>query len=266
LFGAEVWINPDGLEWARAKWGRVAKLYFRLMEWSSLRVANRIIADAKAIELSLASRHGELKACSVIPYGCEIVEVPPPTEPLSKWNITPDEYYIVVCRLEPENHVREILEAFKSSQSERKLIVVGNSASGTKYVQGLLSIHDPRIQMIGTVYEKDRLIALRYHSFAYLHGHSVGGTNPSLLEAMGCGNFILAHDNPFNRETVATAGMFFRDAEGLTGLVNRVDADPSIRSDFKKKARVRARECFSWEDIVAEYAALMSQFHHAKHQ
>jgi glycosyltransferase involved in cell wall biosynthesis len=257
LFGSEVWINPDGLEWARAKWGPAAKLYFRLMEWVSIRTANRIIADAKTIEISLASRHGELKACSVIPYGCEVVEVPPAREPLSKWDLEADEYYLLVCRLEPENHVREILQAFKSSRSKRKLIVVGNHASGTRYVESLLSIHDPRIQMIGTLYDQDQLRSLRYYSFAYFHGHSVGGTNPSLLEAMGCGNLIMAHDNPFNRETLAEAGTFFTTPDDLTQAIESVDRNPLGRGHFQQAARSRARENYSWQEIIAKYAELM---------
>lgn len=259
FWGTPTWINPDGLEWARAKWGRLAKLYFRLMEWTSVRFADRIIADAKAIEESLQSRHNNLKPCSVIPYGCDIVEDSPNPEFLEKFRLNPEQYYLVVCRLEPENHVREILQAFRASQSRRKLVVVGDRASGTRYVEELLAIQDERIQLIGTVYEPPQLLSLRYHSLAYFHGHSVGGTNPSLLEAMGCGNFILAHDNAFNRETLGQAGKFFESIESLTNAINEVDADPSIRSHFKEAARERARRCFSWNDIVARYAELMRQ-------
>lgn len=257
LFGAEVWINPDGLEWARAKWGPGAKLYFRTMEWVSVRVANRMIADAKAIETSLASRHGELKSCSVIPYGCEAIETPPSIDLLSKWNLEAESYFLIVCRLEPENHVREILQAFNSSKSERKLVVVGNHLKCTEYVESLLAIDDPRIHMIGTIYDQTQLTSLRYHSFAYLHGHSVGGTNPSLLEAMGCGNFVIAHDNPFNRETLAQAGRFFKNAEDLTEMIDRVDRDPSMRRFYKEAARSRARDCYSWGEIVRRYTELM---------
>lgn len=260
LFGTEVWINPDGLEWARAKWGWTAKLYFHLMEWASIRIADRIIADANAIEISLRSRHGELKSCSVIPYGCEVVEGPPPRRPLSEWNLEADNYYLIVCRLEPENHVREILRAFQASRSERKLIIVGNHASGTEYVNSLHAIQDPRIQMIGTLYDQRELTCLRFHSFAYFHGHSVGGTNPSLLEAMGCGNFILAHDNPFNRETLGETGKFFGTSEDLTKAINEVDANASIRNGFREAARARARKYFSWEDIIDRYAVLIQQF------
>src|SRR5580693_4707763 len=89
LYGAKVWINPDGLEWARAKWGFVAKSYFHLMEWASVRAANRIIADSEAIATSLASRHGRLPACTVIPYGCEVIETSPPPQPLTEWDLGP---------------------------------------------------------------------------------------------------------------------------------------------------------------------------------
>src|ERR1700757_2364666 len=104
LWGAQVWINPDGLEWARAKWGLVARNYFRMMEWTSVRVSNRLIADAQAIAAYLASRHGKLSACTVIPYGCDVIETPPPSGLLTQWNLDPSSYYLVVCRLEPENH------------------------------------------------------------------------------------------------------------------------------------------------------------------
>lgn len=257
VFGTEVWINPDGLEWARSKWGRIAKLHFRLMEWASVRIADRIIADAQAIESSLEDRHGELKSCSVIPYGCEIVTAPPSSGLLSKWNIESNAYYLIVCRLEPENHVFEMLQAFRSSRSGCKLIVVGNHESGTAYVRNLVSIRDRRIKMIGTVYDQTELTCLRYHAFAYLHGHSVGGTNPSLLEAMGCGNYILAHDNEFNRETLREAGKFFADPNDLAAAIDHVDADPSSRQSFREAAQSRAREHYSWPQIISAYAELM---------
>ena len=132
FWGTEVWINPDGLEWARAKWGLVARLYFRLMEWVSLRVADRLIADSEAIVASLVSRHRKLPPHSVIAYGCEVVEKLPSVASLSGWGLTSGNYYLIVCRLEPENHVLEILKAFQQSKSERELIIVGNNLRGRR--------------------------------------------------------------------------------------------------------------------------------------
>jgi glycosyltransferase involved in cell wall biosynthesis len=259
LWGGEVWINPDGLEWARSKWGLVAKSYFRLMEWTALHVANRIIADAEAIAVSLAGRHGKLRACNVIPYGCEIIQMPPPADPLSDWSLETGGYYLVVCRLEPENHVLEILQAFQRSCSNRKLIVVGNHYSETRYVAQLRLVQDPRICMIGTVYNQIKLTCLRYHCFAYMHGHSVGGTNPSLLEAMGCGNLIFAHDNPFNRETLGPCGFYFANALELTQAIDRAEAENAELVRLREASRFRAHANYHWPDIVSSYVAVLER-------
>jgi len=257
LWKTAVWINPDGLEWARAKWGPIARLYFRLMEWSSVRVADRIIADSEAVATSLERRHGNLRACSVIAYGCEVIETPPPVEPLSEWSLAAGGYYLVVCRLEPENHVLEILSGFRRSGSDKVLIVVGNHLAGTKYAEQLRGFVDRRIRLIGTVYDQAKLTCLRYHSFAYLHGHSVGGTNPSLLEAMGCANLIVAHDNPFNRETLAASAFFFKGADDLQETIERIERNDFVALKMRSKARQRAAENYRWPAIIEQYANLM---------
>lgn len=259
LWGTTVWINPDGVEWARAKWNRLAKFYFRCMEWFSVRAASRVIADAAAIAAHLERRHGPLRACSVIPYGCEVVNVLPPPAPLREWNLEPQGYFLVVCRLEPENHVLEILNAFRKSHSTRRLVIVGDHKVSTPYVKELRAVDDPRIQLIGTVYDVPALTALRCHAFAYLHGHSVGGTNPSLLEAMGCGNLILAHDNPFNRETLAEEGLYFRTVEQLLDTINEVDVRRNELDSLRTGARERARTCYQWTDVIECYAELLRQ-------
>jgi len=257
FWGTEVWINPDGLEWARAKWGLVARSYFHLMEWTSVHVANRIIADADVIAASLARRHGVLPNCVVIPYGCDIVEEPPPTDPIRVWSLFPNGYYLVVCRLEPENHVFEILQAFQKCRSDKPLIVVGNHLNDTRYVKKLRSVNDSRVRMIGTVYDRVTLSSLRYYAQGYIHGHSVGGTNPSLLEAMGCGNLIFAHDNPFNRETLGPYGIYFQDAQDLATAINSAERETGGRERFKRGVQRRAMENYSWPSVVSQYATLL---------
>jgi len=257
LGGAKVWINPDGLEWARAKWGFVARNYFRLMEWISLHASNRIIADAEAIATSLASRHGKLRACTVIPYGCEVIETPLAVEPLSQWNLVPNSYFLVVARLEPENQVLEMLQAFQQSRSNMQLVVVGNHLAESQYVERLRAVRDPRIRMIGAVYDQHQLACLRYHCFAYLHGHTVGGTNPSLLEAMGCGNLIVAHDNPFNREVLGEYAFFFGGTNDLTSILDRIEEDESTQSRMRSGAQLRAMDHYSWPSIIERYISLM---------
>jgi len=257
LWGTEVWINPDGLEWARSKWGIVARSYFRLMEWISIHAANRIIADAEAIALSLISRHGKLLACNVIPYGCEVIGTPPLADPLAEWSLVPEGYYLIVCRLEPENHVLEILQAFHRSRSNRQLIVVGNHLTESRYVAQLRTVQDSRIRLIGTVYDAGKLACLRFHSFAYVHGHSVGGTNPSLLEAMGCGNLIFAHDNVFNRETLGSCGYYFRDILELTLAIDHAEINKTALDGLRDAAKARAQKNYQWQRIISKYVALM---------
>jgi glycosyltransferase involved in cell wall biosynthesis len=257
LWGAEVWINLDGHEWARSKWGLVAKCYLRLMEWISLYSANYIIADAEAIKISLIKRHMKASSCIVMPYGSKVIDISPATDLLLSYNILPMEYYLIVCRLEPENHVLEILQAFHNSQSKRQLIVVGDYLSKTRYVAQLNTVNDNRIRMIGTVYDQDKLTCLRYYSYVYFHGHSVGGTNPSLLEAMGCGNLIYAHDNIFNRETLGNCGLYFANERELTQIIDTVEKDESSYVQYREASKLRAATNYSWSDVISRYEAML---------
>ena len=214
LWGTKVWLNPDGVEWQRAKWGRVAKTYFKIMEFFSTLTPNRLIVDAQGIRDHFAARQHRLPPCSVIPYGAPLIEHSPIPEGLSEWNLTAGQYYLVVCRLEPENHVREIIDGLTASAGPYPLIIVGNHQTDTPYVRELRRLGSDNVRFIGAVYG-EKLQALRYHALAYFHGHSVGGTNPSLLEAMGCGNLVIAHDNVFNREVLGASGYFFQGAADI---------------------------------------------------
>ncbi len=260
FWSTSVWLNPDGLEWARAKWGRFARLYFKLMESVSVRVPSLLIPDSHAIASSLTERHGKLVPFEVIAYGCDIVEAAPPPDRLSAFQLSPSSYFLVVCRFEPENHVLEILRGFEQSKSERELILVGDFRSPSPYVRQLLAVQNPRIRFVGTVYDGATLKALRYHAFAYVHGHSVGGTNPSLLEAMGCANLTLAHDNAFNRETLGSHALFFSSVDELTKQINGSETlSEEERMNFRAAIQARARTEYSWDGIIATYAALLTK-------
>jgi len=256
FYKTSVWINPDGLEWTRAKWGIVARMYLRLMEWMCLWTSNRIIADADAIAASLKQRYGTVSHATVIPYGCEIIQESA-IDPVLEWGLTHNGYYLVVCRLEPENHILEMLQAFQASKSKKCLIVVGNHAIQTQYVRQLLAVKDTRIRLVGPQYDQAKLSALRFHSFGYFHGHSVGGTNPSLLEAMGCGNLIFAHDNPFNRETLGQCGLFFANSRELTEAIEHAECGGDEVSELRHAAKVRAETHYQWADIVSRYWTLL---------
>lgn len=259
LWGSKVWLNVDGIEWARSKWGWFARQYFKLMECFSMWTPNRVIADAAAIRDHLWRRQRRRPLCSVIPYGAQVVTVPPNTSLLDEWTLTPNDYYLVVCRLEPENHIYEIIQGFSRSTSRKQLVIVGNHQSGTAYVNALKRIVDTRIRFIGTVFDKAKLQALRYHAWAYCHGHSVGGTNPSLLEALGCANAVLAHDNPFNREVAGESAGYFANTEDFRSLIERFDSGVFDREAMRLVALARIEECYTWEHIISVYLDLLHQ-------
>jgi glycosyltransferase involved in cell wall biosynthesis len=257
MWGTKVLINMDGVEWARAKWSRVAKLYFKVMEAVAMRTPTQIVADAESIRRHLLERHRSVPPCTVIPYGAAVVERTSDPALLTPWGLRPNDYYLVLCRLEPENHVEEIVQGFIRSKTKRKLVIFGGLDTGTAYVERLRAIEDPRVVFAGTEYNPEKVQALRSHCRAYFHGHSVGGTNPSLLESMGCGTLTVAHENPFNREVLAEAGLFFSTPQQLAQLIDRIDAN-EIRDE--QQLRVWAREIvrvrYGWEGIVDRYAEL----------
>lgn len=258
FYGQKIWVNMDGIEWARSKWSWLGKSWLKVMEGLALRYADRIIADAEAIRQHLIRRHRRMPPCSVIPYGAPLIEEPPSEELLAEWNICPYEYFLIVCRLEPENHVLEILEGFSQTEGDYPMIVVGNIRESSNYVKNLLSLRERRIRFIGTVYEQRKLQALRYYTRAYFHGHSVGGTNPSLLEALGCGNIIVAHDNYFNREVAGGIAFYFRNPRDITKIIRHLDLIPEqdLRS-MKQQARNIIKEKYNWEDVTELYFNLI---------
>ena len=256
LWGSQVWINMDGLEWARKKWGPIARCYFRIAESIAMWTPSRIVADAAEIKAVLRSRHSWMPPCDVIPYGCEIVETAGRDE-LSSYGLLPDSYYLVVCRFEPENHVKEIIEGFLEANTRARLVLVGDSRRDT-YGRSLTRYKDDRVVFVGPVYDVPRIQALRYFCKAYLHGHSVGGTNPSLLEAMGCGNVILAHDNPFNREVLGTSAIFFSTSAQIGAAIDSIDLKTVDLAGLKSAVVQRARQFYGWEQITDHYCDLLA--------
>ncbi|MEI8060339.1 MAG: hypothetical protein WCG67_09285, partial [Ferruginibacter sp.] len=231
-----------------------AKLWLKIMESVAMWTPNRVIADADAILKHLENRYSRMPLANYIPYGAKIVDIAPFESILNEWNLKPKSYYLVVCRLEPENHLLEIIQGYLASAQILPLIILGNHMSGTAYTKLLIGYSSASIRFIGTVYNKDKLHALRYHCYAYLHGHSVGGTNPSLLEAMGCGNGIIAHDNVFNREVAGVSAHYFTDAASLSAILNK-------STDMVNKGNIAQqiiRERYTWDKVVTGYLDLLT--------
>jgi glycosyltransferase involved in cell wall biosynthesis len=257
LSGSSVWINSDGIEWKRSKWSIVQRVYLAFAEALSVVFASRIIADALAIEMYLRARYSGLKMVSRISYGAEIPSEEPDESLLEEWGLHRDSYYVVVCRLEPENHVREIVDGFQKTESRLPLVILGNIEDPNPYVRDLLAHQSSRVCFLGTIFDQKKLAALRFHARGYLHGHSVGGTNPSLLEAMACSNLVIAHDNVFNREVLDDSGLYFADQDQLSVIIDVIEQGQVDVACYRKRAAEIIRERYLWEDVAEAYLELL---------
>lgn len=261
LWGTPVWVNMDGIEWARTKYNLLGKTWCLMMETFSMFTASRMICDAEAIYHHINRRQPFTPAHSVIEYGAPIIDDDLQTDVLEHYGVKAREYYLVVCRMEPENHVLEILEGFAASDAKYPLIVLGNIDMETDYVEKLKQVNDPKVRLVGTMYDQKKLQHLRRESLAYFHGHSVGGTNPSLIEALGCGNVVVAHDNEFNREVAGEKAFYFEKQEQIPAIVDKVENDQTLDLEsYRQAARNRIKERYTWEIITKKYIDLINVY------
>ncbi len=266
LFGREVWINPDGIEWKRNKWNAVARMWFRCMEWFTMRVPTRVIADAEALRELLTRRHRTSMPITTIAYGTDVHDELDDDAVLREHGLDRDAYFVVICRLEPENHVLEIIEGYARSGRDEPLIIVGDHTTGTSYVRKLIEHGQAHpqarasVRFIGVEFDTTRLVTLRRNARAYVHGHSVGGTNPSLLEALGAGAPVIAHDNPFNREVLTdVTAHWFTDVESAANAFRAVSALTRDEALLRcSEAQARARDAYDWSRVADRYRALLT--------
>lgn len=253
-------INMDGLEWKRAKYSFTQRSYLwineRLAAWSG----TKLIADHPTIAGHLATRTSCKRICT-IPYGGDPVTEADPAL-LAPLRLQPDEFLTLIARPEPENSVLEIVRAFSRQRRGIKLALLGNYESANPYHAAVLKAAGPDVRFTGAIYDKAILRSLRFHSLGYLHGHRVGGTNPSLVEALGAGNAVIAHDNPFNRWVAGNAGLYFSDEQGCAEQIVRLSEDPSLRDRLRQAARTRWNEEFTWPAVLQQYLELMEQWTH----
>lgn len=259
VFGVPVWINVDGLEWARSKWGWGARVYLRWMEWMSTKVATRLIADAQGIADRFREVYPNGAPSCFVAYGAETVETQD-VDPslLGAWGLQPHRYMLVVARPEPENHILEIIQGYLLHKRIWPLVVVGDVSGDTPYQRQLKALESDDVRFIGGVYDASLLKSLRVHAACYLHGHSVGGTNPSLLEALACGNWVIAHDNVFNREVARDAADYFSSSEQLALALEKIVGFTSAEMGRNsERARSVVQTHYTWEGITDTYEALM---------
>lgn len=259
LWNTPVWINMDGIEWKRSKWSWAGRVWMRLNEFLAVKMSNHIVADSRGIEAHFTEKYSPTPSMTTIAYGAHVITSADKTV-LDDYDLSPGEYYTVVARLEPENHIYEIIDGFRQSNSKKKLIILGKLDNPTPYIQKLKTVSDPRIHFIGGVYEPERLEALRFYSYGYFHGHAVGGTNPSLLEAMGCGNAIIAHDNPFTRDVTDGNALFFKTAQDIPSILDRIENEEGLVTTLGAKGVERIQNVYDWDQICDQYEIAISSY------
>jgi len=245
-------FNTDGHDWQRRKWGPFARKYLLFSEKVGTRIApDRLIADSKGIAAYFTDTYGVTP--TYIPYGAPEVDPPDPSI-LSRFGLRPKEYMLVLCRLEPENNIDLIIRAFDRARPARELAIVGGVNYGNEYIERLRAMASDRVRFLGTVYDPDAVDALYHHSYAYLHGHEVGGTNPSLLHSMGAGACVLANDVVYNREVLGDAGLYWEPSiERLAELMTSLGDDPERAATLGREAQVRAKALYDWDAISDRY-------------
>ncbi|MDF0490652.1 DUF1972 domain-containing protein [Sphingomonas sp. H39-1-10] len=248
-------VNMDGLEWKRAKYRAITRALLWVNERLAAYSGNMLIADHPAIAAHLATRVSPVKT-TVIPYGSDRL-LDMSAAPLAGFGVEPGGFFTLIARPEPENSVLEIVRAFSRRRRGLKLLVLGAYDPAIPYHAAVLDAAGPDVVMPGAVYDRRIVDALRVHSIAYLHGHQVGGTNPSLVEALGAGNAIIAHDNRFNRWVAGRAALYFASEEQIFDHLNRLVSCEALRAELRAAAVTRWRAAFTWDKVLSGYEELI---------
>ncbi len=257
LFGKKVVMNVNGLDWTRAKWGPVARWYFLSAARSAVRFCNELVTDAEAMRQFYIDRFK--KETTMIAYGAH-VETSVRPELIRSFGVDPDDYYLIASRLIPENHADLIARAYLLSGSTKKLLIAGGANYDSQFHRDLKAMAGANVILAGHIDDQDVIRELHCNCFVYVHGHSVGGTNPSLLKAMGYGNCILALDTVFNREVLGDGGTFFpRDEAVLAGEMRALEARPARVAALRRMGPERIRANYTWEKIARQYDDLFEE-------
>ena len=243
--------HVDGLEWKRGKWGPAGQRYYRAAEAAAVRLSDALIADAQGIADYYAQEFSA--PTELISYGAP--QVPTRTDRLAELSLEAGGYHLVVARFEIENHVDVVVDGYTRSSARHPLVVVGSAPYADEYTRRVESLADARVRLLGGVWDQELLDQLYTGALVYHHGHSVGGTNPSLLRAIGAGTAVDAFDVSFNREVLGEAGRYWSDADDVAGLVDSAEADPAAQLERGARSLERAR-LYDWDEVADRYEAL----------
>ena len=268
--GGKLYINPDGHEWMRAKWSAPVRKYWKISEQLMTKHCDLLICDSKNIEKYIHDEYGKYNPkTTFIAYGAETRKSkltdddPKLTAWYKKKGLSSKSYYLVVGRFVPENNYETMIREFMKSHSKRDFALITNVSD--KFLEELKEKthfdQDPRIKFVGTVYDKELLMKIRENAYGYFHGHEVGGTNPSLLEALGSTDLNLLLDVGFNREVAEDSALYWTKRPGnLASLIDQADhMSANEISDLGEKSSQRIARAYSWQYIANQYVQVFSR-------
>lgn len=255
-------INMDGVEWRRRKWGPVARAWFWMNDWAGCWLGDHLVADHPQIRRHLETRVRSAKI-TTIPYGADPVAEADPA-PLASLGLAQDPYAVLIARAEPENSILEVVRAWSRRRRGARLVVLGNYVPGHTYQEAVRAAASDEVMFPGAIYDQDLVQTLRFHARFYVHGHQVGGTNPSLVEALGAGNAVLAHDNRYNRWVAGPESRYFSTEDECSAAVGDLLARPEALRQMAAASRRRHAEAFTWPRILHDYEILLDR--HLSHR
>lgn len=258
VMGKHVAINVDGLDWKRDKWGKLGKAYFYWnAQWVGRICPKGVVTDAQEMRRIYLEEFGTPNVS--IAYGANVEQAESP-DVVRQYGLEPGDYYLVASRLVPENNADLIVRAFEKIRTSKKLAIAGNANYRSSFVERLRQTKDTRVKFLGHVSDPEHVKELHCNAYAYIHGHSLGGTNPALLKALGFGNCILALGTPFNREVLEDYGLLFEnDADDLAAKMQEIEDSPALAREYRLRAPQRIREAYTWEKITGQYEELFLQ-------
>ena len=262
--GGKLYVNPDGHEWMRAKWNKLVRKYWKYSEDLMVKSADLLICDSKNIEKYIHEEYPQYDPqTTFIAYGSEtsVSKLSDEDPKFILWmhdkELSVHDYYLIVGRFVPENNFETIIREFMKSHSDHDLAII--TTANDKFLKELeAKLHfenDPRIKFVGTVYNKELLKKIRENAYGYIHGHSVGGTNPSLLEALGLTKLNLLLDVGFNKEVGEDSALYWsKDSGSLSSLIDEADQfDQDEIDEYGQKAKHRIATAYSWNYIIDCY-------------
>jgi glycosyltransferase involved in cell wall biosynthesis len=246
--------NMDGLEWKRSKYNKLIQKFIKISERLAVKYSNTLVSDSPGIQSYILNTYSHRSV--YIPYGADVPDYIPPVELLPEFKVEPYQYNIILARMEPENNIEVILDGVVMAKTAQKTIVIGNYSNrfGTYLHQKFKG--NEKIIFLGSFYNIEKLNALRYYCNVYFHGHSVGGTNPSLLEAMASSALICAHNNEFNRNVLAGNALYFASSRDISDRLESGLSD-SLRQQYIRNNISNIKELYNWESINKQYESIL---------